>query len=100
MIIIDYIDYYNLFGGHFHLGVYSRLWAEVYTLMAVCWVILSGQQIYTVIQAVLSLLYIVATCHFFSAVTWKDIITYLQKMWGVYSLLWDTVHACVKCKKM
>ncbi len=39
MIIIDYIDYYNLFGGHFHLGVYSRLWAEVYTLMAVCWVI-------------------------------------------------------------
>ncbi len=31
-----------------------------------------GQQIYTVIQAVHSLLYIVAKCHFFSVVTWKD----------------------------
>uniref|UniRef100_A0A3Q3M340 Ig-like domain-containing protein n=1 Tax=Mastacembelus armatus TaxID=205130 RepID=A0A3Q3M340_9TELE len=38
---------------HFHLGVYS----------------LVGQQIYTVIQAVHSLLYIVAKCHFFSVVT-------------------------------
>ncbi len=31
--------------------------------MAVCWVILRGLQIYTVIQAVHSLLYIVANCH-------------------------------------
>ncbi len=30
---------------------------------------LRGQQIYTVIQAVHSLLYIVAMCHFFSVVT-------------------------------
>jgi len=30
---------------------------------------LRGQQIYTVIQAVHSLLYIVAKCHFFSVVT-------------------------------
>ncbi len=50
--------------------------------MAVCWVILRGQQIYTVIQAVHSLLYIVAKCHFFSVVTWKDIIKYLQKCEG------------------
>ncbi len=50
--------------------------------MAVCWVILRGQQIYTVIQAVHSLLYIVAKCHFFSVVTWKDIIQYLQKFEG------------------
>ncbi len=58
--------------------------------MAVCWVILRGQQIYTVIQAEHSLLYIVVKCHFFSVVTWKynKIFT---KMWGVYSLLWDTV---------
>ncbi len=55
-----------------------------------CWVILMGQQMYTVIQAVHSLLYIVAKCHFFSVVTWKYIIKYLQK-WGVYSLLCDTV---------
>ncbi len=41
-----------------------------------------GQQIYTVIQAVLSLLYIVAKYHFFSVVTWKDIIKYLQKCEG------------------
>ncbi len=47
--------------------------------MTVCWVILRGQQINTVIQAVHSLLYIVAKCHFFSVVTWKDIIKYLQK---------------------
>ncbi len=45
-------------------------------------VILRGQQIYTVIQAVHSLLYIVAKCHFFSVVTWKDIIKYLQKCEG------------------
>ncbi len=50
--------------------------------MAVCWVILRGQQIFTVIQAVHSLLYIVAKCHFFSVVTWKDIIKYLQKCEG------------------
>ncbi len=67
--------------GHFHLGVYSLLWPAVKTLMAMCWVILRGQQIYTVIQAVHSLLYIVAKCHFFSVVTWKD-IKYLQKMEG------------------
>ncbi len=51
-------------------------------LMAVCWVMLRGQQIYTVIQAVHSLIYIVAKCHFFSVVTWKDIIKYLQKCEG------------------
>ncbi len=65
--------------GHFHLGVYSLLCPAVLTLMAVCWFILRGQLIYTVIQAVHSLLYIVAKCNFFSVVTWKDIIKYLQK---------------------
>jgi len=44
--------------------------------------VLRGQQMYTVIQAVHSLLYIVAKCNFFSVVTWKDIITYLQKCEG------------------
>ncbi len=43
---------------------------------------LRGQQIYTVIQAVHSLHYIVAKCHFFSVVTWKDRIKYLQKCEG------------------
>ncbi len=33
-------------------------------------------------QAVHSLLYIVAKCNFFSVVTWKDIIKYLQKCEG------------------
>ncbi len=33
---------------------------------------------YTVIQAVHSLLYIVAKCHFFSVVTLKYLIKYLQ----------------------
>ncbi len=37
---------------------------------------------YTVIQAVHSLLYIVAKCNFFSVVTRKDIIKYLQKCEG------------------
>ncbi len=41
-----------------------------------------GQQIYTVIQAVHSLLYIVEKFHFFSVVTWKDIIKYLQNVSG------------------
>ncbi len=71
--------------------------------MAVCLVVLRGQQIYTVIQAVHSLLYIVAMCHFFSVVTWTLLLLLIiviiviidnnifTKMWGVYSLLWDTV---------
>ncbi len=44
------------------------------------------------------LLYIVAKCHFFSGVTWKDILKYLQK-WGVYSLLWDIYisESMLKC---
>ena len=67
--------------GDFHLGVYSLLLPAVQTLMAVCWVILRGQEIYSVIQATLSLLYIVANCHFFSVVSWKD-IKYLQKCEG------------------
>ncbi len=37
---------------------------------------------YTVIQAVHSLLYIVAKCHFVTVVTWKGIIKYLQKCEG------------------
>ncbi len=57
--------------------------------MAVCWVILRGQHIYTVIQAVHSLLYIVAKCHSFSVVTWKDKL--FTKMWGMHSLLWENV---------
>ncbi len=65
--------------GHFHFRVYSLSWPVVKTLNAVCWVILRRQQIYTVIQAVHSLLYIVAKCHFLSVVTWKYIINYLKK---------------------
>ncbi len=56
---------------------------------------------YSVIQAVHSLLYNVAKCHFFSVVTWKDII-YLQKCDGcthfceiLYIDLWMFVlHSC------
>ncbi len=47
---------------------------------------------YTVIQAVHLLLYIVVKCNFFSVVTWKDTIKYLQICEGVYSLLWGTVY--------
>ncbi len=54
------------------------------------------QQIYTVIQAEHSLLYIVAKWHFFNVVTWKDIIKYLQKMWGVYSLIYTHTHTCLQ----
>ncbi len=50
--------------------------------MAVCWVILKGQQIYTVKRVVHSLLYTVAKCNFFSVVTWNDIIKYLHKCEG------------------
>ncbi len=41
-----------------------------------------GDSKFTLIQAVHSLLYIVAKCHFFSVVTWKEIIKYLQKCEG------------------
>ncbi len=51
--------------------------------MAVCWVILREQQMFTVTQAVHSLLYLVAKCSLFSVVTWKYIIKYLQKCEGV-----------------
>ncbi len=33
----------------FHLEVYSFLWPEVWTLMAVCGVILRGQKMYTIL---------------------------------------------------
>ncbi len=63
--------------------------------MAVCWVILRGQQIYTVIQAVHSLLYIVAKCHFFNVVvTWKYVIRYLQKC-EVCTLFCDILCVCI-----
>ncbi len=41
---------------------------------------------YTFLKAVHSLHYIVAKCNFFSVVTLKYIIKYLQKCEGVYSL--------------
>ncbi len=71
-----------------------------------CWVILRGQQMYTVIQAVHSLLYIVAKCHFFSVVTWKDIIKYWQKCEGcthfceIYILYYFTVKYCYNNKNI
>ncbi len=61
---------------------------------AVCWVILKGQQMYTITQAVHTLLYIVEKCNFFSVVPWKYNKLF-TKMWGVYSLLWDTVCKCI-----
>ncbi len=69
---------------HFLLGVYSLLWPAVQILMAVCWAILRGQHIYTVIKTVHSLLYIVEKCNFFSVVTWKDIIKYLENILNKY----------------
>ncbi len=51
-------------------------------------IILWGQQIYTVIQAVHSLLYIVAKCHyFFQCCHMKRYNKIFTKMSGVYSLL-------------
>ncbi len=46
--------------------------------MAVCWVILRGQEIYTVIQAVHSWLYMVAMCNFFSVAT-ETVNAYIKK---------------------
>ncbi len=63
-------------GNHGCQHVWSRAWSPSFGDWA------AGQQIYTVIQAVHSLLYIVAKCHFFSVVTWKYIIKYLQKCEG------------------
>ncbi len=40
------------------------------------------KSIFFTVYAVQSLLYIVANCNFFSVVTWKDIIKYLQKCKG------------------
>ncbi len=52
-----------------------------------------GQYIYSVIQAVHSILYIVDKCHFFSVVTWKGIIKYLQKCEGLLtSVRYCTLH--------
>ncbi len=105
-----YVTLYNLYSYYFALSTertrfdyISLLIIPCITIMwqikkpwnletlDVCWVISRGQQIYTVTQAVDSLLYIEAKCHFFSVVTWKYIIKYLQKCEGLYSLLWDTV---------
>ncbi len=53
--------------------------------------------IYPVIQAVHSLLYIVAKYHFYSIITWKDILKYLQKCEGCThfcEILYVYVCAC------
>ncbi len=50
-----------------------------------------GQQIYTVIQAVHSLLYIVEKCHFFSFDTWKDNKIF-TKMWVSHISLRYCIH--------
>ncbi len=52
-----------------------------FSLRGVLTFVASGldMHIYSVTQAVHSLLYIVAKCHFFSFATWKYIIKYLQK---------------------
>ena len=55
--------------------------------MVVCRVILKGQHIYSVIQVVYSVLYIVAKGHFFSVVIRKDITKIFMKCERVYSLL-------------
>ncbi len=66
----------------------------------VCWVILMGQQIYTVIQAVQT--YIVAKCNFFSVVTWKYINIY-KNVRGVltsvryYRHIYIKISCLVKC---
>ncbi len=67
--------------------------AKVFIHLATCY--FEGTANYTVIQALHSLLYIVAKCHFFSVVTWKDIIKYVKKIWGVYLLLLLCVCVCV-----
>ncbi len=57
--------------GHFHLGVYSLLWPAVY-ILDINGCVLSyfeGTANLHILQAVPSLLYIVAKCHFFSVVT-------------------------------
>ncbi len=62
--------------------------------MIVCWVILRGQQIYTVIQAVHSLLYVVVKCHFFSVVTWKDIISQIGQKIEILISAYIAQHLC------
>lgn len=47
--------------------------------MAVFWIILRGQQIYTDRQAVDRLLNIVSKCHILSVVAWKGQIKYFLK---------------------
>ncbi len=71
---------------HFRLGVYSLLWPAGLDIIWLCWFILRGLQMYTVIQAVQSLLCIVAKCHLFSVVTWKDEWTFLN---GLHQCEWN-----------
>ncbi len=65
----------SIFNSHYSSFHHSEI-------ILICLFGAQEMQIYTVIQAVHSLLYIVAKCHFFSVVTWKDIIKYLQKCEG------------------
>ncbi len=69
--------------------------------MAVCWVILRGQQIYTVIKANKETLNLesctLTTLHcskvsFLQCCHMKRYNKIFAKMWRVYSLLWDTVY--------
>ncbi len=63
--------------------------------MAVCWVILRGQQIYTVIQAATLTTLHCSKVSFLQCCHMKRYNKIFTKMWGVYSLLWDTEYMYV-----
>lgn len=68
--------------SHFwkHFGIFSKSFLKIT-------VILRKEQIYTLIQAVHLLLYIVGKCHYFSVVTGRDIIKWSQKCEGCTHLI-------------
>ncbi len=71
------------------LRVYSLLLPVIWTIIVICWVIFRGQYICTSIQAARWLLSQVSFVQYCPLINYT---TFVAEMWGVYSLLWDTVY--------
>ncbi len=70
--------------GHFHSGVLTLVTSslDLNGCVELFWGDSKFTLLYKLYFTLYSLLYIVAKCHFFSVVTWKDIIKYLSKYEG------------------
>ncbi len=83
--------------GHFHLGVYSLLWPAVSILMGVSY-FEGTENLLCYTSCTLTTLHC-SKVLFLQCYHMKRYNKIFKKMWGVYSLLWDTVTAFIHMQR-